>query len=31
MERVSDTHIDMSVKDKELGDERVTALPHNDK
>lgn len=31
MGRMCDTRIDMSVKDKELEDERVTALPHNDR
>ena len=31
MGRMCDTHIDMSVKDKELEDERVTVLPHNDR
>lgn len=31
MGRVCDTHIDRSVTDKELGDERVTGLPHNDR
>lgn len=31
MRRMCDTHIDMSVKDKELEDERVTALPRNDR